>query len=110
MITQIPGIVFRFVILSINTGSGTLPTDRTKGNHPDVVVSADGRAYLFYFTHQIGADAEGNPAGGKRHTVIQVAELELQDGILTCDRRKPVNIDLVPWPNAITTRRHRRGR
>jgi len=80
---------------------GTLPTDRTKGNHPDVVVSADGRAYLFYFTHQVGADAEGKPAGWKRHTVIQVAELELQDGILTCDRNKPVDIDLVPQPNAV---------
>jgi beta-xylosidase len=75
---------------------GTLPTDRTKGNHPDVVVSADGRAYLFYFTHQVGADAEGKPEGWKRRTVIQVAELELQDGTLHCDRNKPVNIKLVP--------------
>lgn len=75
---------------------GTVPTDRTKGNHPDVAVSADGRAYLFYFTHQVGADAEGKPAGWKRHTVIQVAELELKDGTLTCDRNKPVKINLVP--------------
>jgi beta-xylosidase len=76
---------------------GTLATDRTKGNHPDVVVSADGRAYLFYFTHQVGADAEGKSVGWKRHTVIQVAELQLQGGMLTCDRDKPVDIDLVPY-------------
>ena len=56
--------------------------------------TAERRAYLFYFKHQVGADAEGKPAGWKRHTVIQVAELQLQDGILRCDRNKPVNIDL----------------
>jgi beta-xylosidase len=75
---------------------GTLPTDRTKGNHPDVVISSDGRAYLFYFTHQVGADAEGKPADWKRHTVIQVAELAVENGILTCDRDKPVHINLKP--------------
>ena len=72
-----------------------METDRTKGNHADVVVN-NGRAYLFYFTHQVGMDAEGKDPEWHRHTVIQVAELENTGGILTCDRNKPVNIQLMP--------------
>lgn len=72
---------------------GTLPTDRTKGNHADVVVS-EGRAYLFYFTHQVGQDAEGKGADWHKHTVIQVAELKEKDGVLSCDRNAPVHIRL----------------
>ena len=72
---------------------GALPTDRTKGNHADVVVSG-GRAYLFYFTHQAGLDAEGKGPEWNRHTVIQVAELEYTDGKLKCDRNQPVHIQL----------------
>jgi hypothetical protein len=32
---------------------GTAPTDRAKGQHPDVIVRGD-RAFIVYFTHQSG--------------------------------------------------------
>jgi hypothetical protein len=76
---------------------GTMATDLGRGSHADVVVSGD-RAYLFYFVHQGDKDAEGKERTWQRHTVLQVAELEYKDGILTCDRNKPVYIDLQPAP------------
>ena len=76
---------------------GTIETDRTKGNHPDVVVSG-GRAYLFYFTHQLGLDAENKGPDWQKHTVIQVAELDYLNGTLTCNRNKAVHIRLLPEP------------
>jgi len=72
---------------------GAAPTDRAKGGHPDVVVSG-GRAYLFYFVHQGGKDAEGHDPGWRKRSVIQVTELENRNGSLACDREKPVPIDL----------------
>jgi hypothetical protein len=78
---------------------GKLPTDRVKGNHADVVVSND-RAYLFYFTHQTPDDGTGDPKQIRKHTVIQVAELMFDKGILQCDRNKPVKIQLSP-PDAL---------
>ncbi|SPF44917.1 Glycosyl hydrolase family 32 domain protein [Candidatus Sulfopaludibacter sp. SbA4] len=72
---------------------GTTPTDRSKGQHVDVVVSG-GRAYLFYFVHQGGKDGEGKGAEWQRHTVLQVAELEFRDRRITCDRNKPTRIAL----------------
>jgi hypothetical protein len=75
--------------------AGTTETDRTKGDHADVVVSG-GRAWLFYFTHQGGKDAEGKEPGWQKRSVIQVVELESKDGDLTCDRNRPTYIDLKP--------------
>jgi hypothetical protein len=49
---------------------------------------------MFCFTHQAGADAGGKDAAWSERSVIQVAELEYNDGGLTCDREKPVHIDL----------------
>jgi hypothetical protein len=72
---------------------GSIPTDRAKGGHADVVVSGE-RAFLFYFVHQDGKDAEGKDAEYKRRSVIQVAELIHADGVITCDRNKPVAIKL----------------
>ncbi|MCC8088207.1 MAG: family 43 glycosylhydrolase [Rikenellaceae bacterium] len=70
---------------------GTGADDGVIGNHADVVVAGD-RAYIFYFTHPGHA---GNEQGyGSRRSSIQVAELEYIDGILTCDRDKPVYINL----------------
>ena len=72
---------------------GKMPTDRGRGGHPDVVVSGD-RAFLFYFVHQGGQDAEPNDPYAQRRSVIQVVELEYKDGELTCDRDKPTYIHL----------------
>jgi glycosyl hydrolase family 43 len=73
---------------------GTLPTDRVKGSHADVVVS-NNRAYLFYFTHQTPEDGPGDPREVRKHTVIQVTELMFDQGALQCDRNKPVDVHLI---------------
>jgi hypothetical protein len=67
---------------------GQHPTDRAKGQHPDVQV-VDGRAFLFYFTHQSGEDAAKTDDRYHQRTVIQVAELTLKDGWLQVDRNAP---------------------
>lgn len=75
---------------------GTGLDDRDIGRHPDVVVS-EGRAYIFYFTHpgRERSNARGDTYGERRSS-IQVAELEYQDGEITCDRNAPVSIYLKP--------------
>lgn len=75
--------------------AGSVPTDRGKGQHVDVVVSGE-RAYIFYFVHQGGPDAEGHPKEWQQRTVLQVAELGYRDGQITCDRNQPVRIALAP--------------
>jgi hypothetical protein len=74
---------------------GLSPTDRSKGGHADVVVSGD-RAFLFYFVHQGGQDADPNVSNAGRHSVIQVVELEYKNGEMSCDRNKPTRILLQP--------------
>ena len=63
---------------------GTGKADGAKGQHCDVVVS-QGQAFVFYFVHQ-----------NARITQLQVAELEYDNGEMTCDRNKPVYIHLQP--------------
>jgi hypothetical protein len=71
---------------------GNLP-----GSHGDVVVSGD-RAFYFYFGNR-AADAN-TPAAGQRGRgrgiVINVTELEVKDGKLTCDTEQPTDIQLLP--------------
>lgn len=70
--------------------------DRVKGGHPDVVVGGD-RAFVFYFTHPgRRGDAARKDGYEQRRSSIQVAELECKDGVITCDRNKPVRIALQP--------------
>lgn len=74
---------------------GSAPTDRAKGQHPDVIVSGD-RAYIVYFVHQDGeAEAQADP-DWKRRSVLQIAELKEADGILTADRNAPTRVLLAP--------------
>src|SRR5580765_1166883 len=70
--------------------------DQVIGGHPDVVVSG-GRAFLFYFTHpgRRGTDARKDTTEQRRSS-IQVVELFLKDGKLTCDRDSPTRILLQP--------------
>ncbi|MGP8258620.1 MAG: TonB family protein [Acidobacteriaceae bacterium] len=77
---------------------GTQPTDRAMGNHADVVVDGSGRAWLFYFTQQGGADAQGHPPGWARRSVMHVTELHVANGILTVDRNAPATIHMLPPP------------
>ncbi len=68
--------------------------DGSYGAHPDVVVNGE-RAFLFYDV-QPGRPAipvkKESPA--QRRSVIQVTELELVEGALSCDRDKAVQVDL----------------
>ena len=72
---------------------GFTPTDQSKGGHADVIVNG-GRAYLFYFVHQGGKDAEGKDPEWKRRSVIQVVELRLDKDQVVCDRNASVQIAL----------------
>jgi len=81
--------------------AGSGPDDGVNGGHPGVVVSGD-RAYLFYFTHPgrngtISPDDKDNL--DLRRSSIQVTELFEQDGVLSCDRNAPTQIQLTaPHP------------
>ncbi len=73
---------------------GTQPTDRGKGQHPDVIVNGD-HAYIYYFVHQGNEpEAKADPYWNQR-TVVQVAELKYADGKLSVDREVPVATPLV---------------
>ena len=72
------------------------PDDTAKGQHADVVVSGD-RAFLFYFTHPgRQSDRRAGNEYDQRRSSIQVVELELKDGIITCDRDIPTHILMKP--------------
>jgi sucrose-6-phosphate hydrolase SacC (GH32 family) len=74
-------------------GSGAGVDESDCGRHADVIVNG-GRAYVFYFTHPGRATAkEGEET---RRSAIQVTELRVVDGRLTCDRDEPTEIDLKP--------------
>jgi hypothetical protein len=70
---------------------GHIPTDRSIGHHCDVVVNGD-RAFIFYFTHQEGADEVASLPHSAQRTVIQVAELAFHDGKLSADRDAPTHV------------------
>ena len=65
--------------------------DQAIGGHCDVLVN-DGHAYIFYFTHP-GRSKLAPPQSQKR-SVIQLAELKLKGGVVTCDRDEAVYIHL----------------
>ena len=72
---------------------GQIPTDRSKGQHADVVVSGD-RAFLILF---YSPRRKGRPA---RRSLFQSAHRDpgrrtsVNDGQITCDRDKPTRIFL----------------
>jgi beta-xylosidase len=59
--------------------------DGVKGQHPDVLVMGD-KAYIFYFTHPGRVPGNENNGYEQRRSSVQVAELELADGVISCDR------------------------
>jgi hypothetical protein len=72
--------------------------DATIGRHADVVVNGD-RAYVVYFTHPGRTPHNAGLDGyAQRRSVIDIAELKLVDGRLSCDPDAPVDIDLRPHP------------
>ena len=70
---------------SILDQPGTSPEDQQVGHHADVVISKD-KAYIFYFTH----------IAKSKSIAIHVAELEYENSEITCNRDKPVYINLKP--------------
>lgn len=78
---------------------GKRPEDGYIAGHADVLVN-DGRAFIFYFLHP-GRNqdhrevVEGVEPYASRRTVIQVAELELENGKIVCDRDKDFDFCLV---------------
>lgn len=84
---------------------GRRPWDHTIGRHADVVVGRDADddevGWIFYFTHRVDRDDEHAPrledaaaAIAEHRTDIQVAQLEVTEGRLICDRDAPVDLDL----------------
>jgi hypothetical protein len=64
------------------------------GLHGDVVVNG-GRAWIFYFTHP-DRTGQAHPTIRSRRSSIQVAELQVVDGRLVCDRDAEVAPVLAP--------------
>jgi beta-xylosidase len=74
---------------------GSREDDGTIGLHADVVVQGE-HAYIFYFTHPERTNGNEESTYGTRRSSIQVAELEVVDGILICFRDKPFDLKLLP--------------
>lgn len=72
---------------------GTRPTDRAKGQHPEVIVAGN-RAYIVYFVHQSGEPEAATDPRWNRRTVLQIAELRDSDAVLSVDRAAPVALRL----------------
>lgn len=77
---------------------GQRTDDGVNGGHADIEVQGD-RAFIFYFTHpdwdktRTYSLNENYPYDMKRSS-LQVAELELRNGIVTCDRNKAFDFKL----------------
>jgi len=67
--------------------------DQAIGGHADVVVNGD-RAYVYYFTHPGRVSKPFTDGFETRRSVIQVAELEYSNGVITVDRDKPAYVKL----------------
>lgn len=76
---------------------GTGKDDQFIGGHCDVVIN-NNKAYVYYFTHP--GRKKDNPAiknsFDDKRSVIQLAELRYDNGMITCDRNLPVHISLEP--------------
>jgi hypothetical protein len=79
--------------------------DHAIGRHADVVVGRDPDnaevGWIFYFTHRVDHDQQDSPdntdpaiAVDEHRTDIQVAELRVVDGRLTCNRDARFDLDL----------------
>lgn len=77
---------------------GMRPDDGAIGHHADVLVQGD-QAYLFYFTHPevVGMAAEDAVwTYAMRRTSLQAARLDLEDGVVVCDRNQSFDLHLLP--------------
>jgi len=72
---------------------GKGPEDQAIGGHADVVINGD-RAYVYYFTHPGRIQKPFADGVETRRSLIQIAELEYKDGVISVDRDKQVYIKL----------------
>ena len=72
--------------------SGIRVDDYGYGHHADVVVQ-DEHAYIFYFTHPGRATSQERGYESRRSS-IQVARLDVVDGVLVCNRDEPFELKL----------------
>jgi hypothetical protein len=84
----------------------TRPEDTPQGAHADVQVVGD-QAYIFYFTHpgrkfhtEGELDSDGVLPYSLRRSSIQVAELKVVNGMLSCNRDEPFKFYLPSLPLA----------
>ncbi|MCO6491197.1 MAG: family 43 glycosylhydrolase [Phaeodactylibacter sp.] len=77
---------------------GLRTDDKQIGQHADVVVTSEDRAYIFYHVHPGGnpMNWQGELPYEVRRSSIQVAELEYENGSLFCDRNKDFDLILSP--------------
>ncbi|WP_416148634.1 glycosyl hydrolase [Salipaludibacillus sp. HK11] len=73
---------------------GMREDDGDYGRHADVLVTDDEKAYIFYFTHpDVHGDMDEQSYASRRSS-IQVGELSLENGIMTCHRNEVVQLEL----------------
>ncbi|QKS69760.1 glycosyl hydrolase [Paenalkalicoccus suaedae] len=75
---------------------GTRKEDGSLGYHADVHVNGE-EAYVFYFTHPTRDSTTNEDSYEYKRSSLQVARLDLQDGLITCDRNKNVRMRLQPY-------------
>jgi hypothetical protein len=84
---------------SILDTPGQRQDDAAKGQHADVLVNGE-NAWIFYFTHPEATDAKFSMDEvvpyAYRRTSLQVAQLKVNAGRLTCDRDEPFEFILIP--------------
>lgn len=73
---------------------GTREDDGVIANHADVYVNGQQRIYFLLHSPDRQKNMLENNIGNERRTSIQVAELEVKDGVLVCDRNKDISVKL----------------
>ncbi|CAN7166683.1 hypothetical protein LJR289_000217 [Pseudoduganella sp. LjRoot289] len=74
---------------------GRKATDRSAGQHAEVVVDGE-RAFIYYFVHQKNETEAATDPRWNQRTVIQVAELVYKNGALSVNRDADVSFRLAP--------------
>jgi hypothetical protein len=87
-------------VTNILRAPGRRADDGWMGSHADVLVQGD-QAFLFYFTHPgrgepIPELVPGVMPYAHRRSSLQVARLEMEDGVPACDRDRPFALELCP--------------
>jgi hypothetical protein len=78
---------------------GRRPDDQAVGRHADIVVAGES-AHIFYFTHPEERSVLADEGYECRRSSIQVAEVRVRDGVLTCDRDREISTPFLPVDGA----------